>query len=161
MQEEKRRISSDALFSAIAELLAEHRQAVFTVTGMSMWPFLCHGRDQVVVEACDPKMLKKGDIVLLQTVLGNYLLHRLTKLDGNRFETTGDGNCFRDGWFDHACVRARVVTLLRKGRRIDCHAFLWKLIFRFWMLLFPVRPLLLRLLVQISQTKQHLSQRDR
>lgn len=39
MDKEKRWISSEELFSAIEELLAENRQAVFTVTGMSMWPF--------------------------------------------------------------------------------------------------------------------------
>ena len=51
MEKEKKLISSQELFSAIGELLAQGRQAVFTVTGMSMWPFLCHGRDQVVVQA--------------------------------------------------------------------------------------------------------------
>lgn len=60
MMEEKRWISSKALFTAMEALLAEDRQAVFTVTGMSMWPFLCHGRDQVIVKRCSPNNLKKG-----------------------------------------------------------------------------------------------------
>lgn len=161
MKEEKRWISSEALFSAIEELLAGGRQAVFTVTGMSMWPFLCHGRDQVVVERCAPHALKKGDIVLLKTQFGSYLLHRITKVTASQIVTTGDGNCFRDGAFSRAAVQARVVRLIRKGRSIDCASFLWKLIFRLWMLLFPARPFLLRLLVQISRTKQHITQRSR
>ena len=109
MEKEKKLISSQELFSAIGELLAQGRQAVFTVTGMSMWPFLCHGRDQVVVEACKPEEIRVGDVVLLQTYLGNYLLHRVTKIKGDCFETTGDGNCFRDGYFPFSVVRARVV----------------------------------------------------
>lgn len=153
MKEEKRWISSEALFSAIEELLAENRQAIFTVTGMSMWPFLCHGRDQVVVEHCNSEDLKKGDIVLFQTVLGNYMLHRITRLDENHIETTGDGNCFRDGWFSTDCVKARVVKLIRKGKKVDCRSPVWKLIFHVWMFLFPVRNYLLRCLVKISHWK--------
>ena len=150
MTEEKRWISSEALFSAVKELLAEHRQAVFTVTGMSMWPFLCHGRDQVVVEYCDPETIKKGDIILFQTLLGKYLLHRVVRLDGRQFETAGDGNCFRDGWIDRSCVCARVTKLIRNGKTIDCGSLRWKAVFRFWMGLFPVRRVLLRILVMVS-----------
>ena len=76
-----------------------------------MWPFLCHGRDQVVVEACRPDEIRKVDIVLLHTYLGNYLVHRVTGIKEDRFETTGDGNCFRDGYFPFSCLRARVTRL--------------------------------------------------
>lgn len=96
MKIEKQLLSSELLFSAVEALLAEGRQAAFTVTGMSMWPFLCHGRDQVIVEAFQSNTLRRGDIILLQTQLQNYLLHRITKINTNRFVTTGNGNCFRD-----------------------------------------------------------------
>ena len=139
MKTEKKLISSKILFTAISEQLAEQRQAVFTVTGMSMWPFICHGRDQVVVGVCNSGSLKRGDIVLLQTPPGNYLLHRITKLKSDRFETTGDGNCFRDGYFPFSCIRAKVVKIIRKGKVIDCTSLGWKLIFRLWMFLYPIR----------------------
>ena len=64
MIEEKQWISSEVLFAAIAEQLAAGRQAAFTVTGMSMWPFLCHGRDQVIVGQAERASLRRGDIVL-------------------------------------------------------------------------------------------------
>ncbi|MGM9889487.1 MAG: S24/S26 family peptidase, partial [Floccifex porci] len=64
-------VSDQELFSVIGEVLAEQRQALFVVTGMSMWPFICHGRDKVIVEKVDSEKLKKGDIILLQTPLGN------------------------------------------------------------------------------------------
>lgn len=120
MKIEKSGISANVLFPAIDELLAEGRQAAFTVTGMSMWPFLCHGRDQVIVEACQPDMLRRGDIILLQTHLGNYLLHRITRKTGNGVVTTGDGNCFRDGEFPFSRIRAKVVSLIRNGKVIEC-----------------------------------------
>ena len=139
MKQEKQLISSEVLFPAIEELLAEGRQAAFTVTGMSMWPFLCHGRDQVIVEACKSEELRKGDIILLRTPLKNYLLHRITKLTDDGFVTTGDGNFFRDGQFPFHCFRARVVKLVHRGKVIDCRSRKWKLLSNIWMALFPVR----------------------
>lgn len=150
---EKRWISSDALFLAVQESLSQGNMASFTVTGMSMWPFLCHGRDQVVVEACQPSAVKKGDIILLQTPLGNYLLHRVTKVTALGFETTGDGNCFRDGCFPFLCLRAKVVKLIRKGKEIDCSLWYWRIVFFIWNLLFPIRKELLLLLRKISRLK--------
>lgn len=157
METEKQWISPSDLFSAIQELLAEGRQAAFTVTGMSMWPFLCNGRDQVIIELCHPEEIHKGDVILLQTYYGNYLLHRVTKLKKDSFQTTGDGNCFRDGFFPFSCLRARVVQLVRKGKNIDCGLARWKLISFIWMLLFPIRRPLLRLLRKISQMKRKIN----
>ena len=150
---ETERLAPEALFSAVEEQLAVGRGASFTVTGMSMWPFICHGRDQVVVTACDPASLRIGDIVLFQTPLGNYMLHRITGLRADAFETTGDGNCFRDGWFSRECVRARVVSICRAGKTIDCDARCWRFAFRVWAFLFPIRGGLLRLLRRVGRWK--------
>ena len=146
MKETDQWISSEELFAAIEEILSNGKQAEFTVTGMSMWPFLCHGRDRVIVEKAAPDSLRKGDIVLFQTLRGTYLLHRITRLDGQRFQTTGDGVCLRDGWFPLEAVTARVVKLIRNQKEIDCHSRMWKCVFRLWMALFPIRGLLLKIL---------------
>lgn len=132
-------ISAKVLFPMIEKLLAEGRQAAFTVTGMSMWPFLCHGRDQVVVASCQLDSLRPGDIILIQTHLSNYLLHRITKITASGFVTTGDGNCFRDGEFPFSCVKAKVTCLIRNGKRIECSGWKWKFVSWFWMFLFPIR----------------------
>ncbi len=132
-------VSAQELFPVIKELLAEGRQAAFTVTGMSMWPLLCHGRDQVVLEACDPGQLAVGDILLFRAPPGNYLLHRVTALRPGQFQATGDGNFFRDGWFSNSCVQGRVVRLIREGKHIDCGGGTYRAACRVWMHLFPVR----------------------
>lgn len=132
-------VSAQVLFPIIKELLAEGQQAAFTVTGMSMWPFLCHGRDQVVLDVCTPETLKVGDILLFQTKVGNYMLHRVTALRANQFQTTGDGNSFRDGWFSNTCILGRVVRFIRKGKTVDCYSRKYRIICRLWMFLFPIR----------------------
>lgn len=153
MKEEKLCVSSESLFSAMDELLAKNRQAVFTVTGMSMWPFLCHGRDQVILEKCDFAHLKKGDVVLFRTPLGNYMLHRITRLESEYFETTGDGNCIRDGRFPISCIIARAAVFIRKEEIISCDSVLWQSVFRIWGLMFPIRLYLLKILTVISRIK--------
>ena len=151
MKIEKQLLSSELLFSAIEALLAEGHQASFTVTGMSMWPFLCHGRDQVIVEACQSNTLRRGDIILLQTQLQNYLLHRITKINANGFVTTGDGNCFRDGEFPFSCVRAKVICLIRNGKKIECGCWKWKFISQLWMVLFPIRKWIFKMWFHIRK----------
>ena len=150
---EKVGIHSDDLFGMLLPLLKEGRHAIFTVSGMSMWPFICHGRDQVVVEACDPADLRVGDIVLFRTPLGNYMLHRITGLRPDAFETTGDGNCFRDGWFPRDIVEAKVAEIHRDGKTIRCDAPGWRVAFAFWRAMFPVRRQLLSLLQWVGQYK--------
>lgn len=139
METERRKISSKILFDAIAEQLAERRQAVFVVTGMSMWPLICHGRDSVIVESVDSSVLHKGDIVLLKATETKYLLHRVTKLCPDGFETTGDGNCFRDGVFPYETLVARVVKVVRNGKTIDCQCWLMRLWGNVWMTAYPCR----------------------
>lgn len=155
MDIEKQLISSKELFSAIEELLAEGRQAAFTVTGMSMWPLLCHGRDQVVVEACLPDLLRRGDIILLQTHLENYLLHRITKKTATGVVTTGDGNCFRDGEFSFSCIRAKVVSLVRNGKTVKCSGWKWNVMSQIWMALFPIRKLMFAVWFRIRKYVRH------
>lgn len=140
METEKRWITSRLLFTAVSEQLAAHRQAAFTVTGMSMWPFLCHGRDQVVVE--EPGPLRRGDIVLYRVSEQKYILHRITRLTGTTFQTTGDGNFARDPELPRSCIVARVCSVVRKGRTLACSSFRWRALSRLWMALFPLRPVM-------------------
>ncbi len=145
----KKGIHTSDLFEALILMLEEGQKAIFTVSGMSMWSLICHGRDQVIVTACDSAALHVGDIILFRTQLGNYMLHRITALRTDAFETTGDGNCFRDGWFPRECVRAKVVSIRRSGKTIDCSDWRWRVVFACWRVLFPVRKGLLRLLLRI------------
>lgn len=116
-----------------------------------MWPFLCHGRDQVVLDYCSLDSLKVGDILLFQTEQGNYLLHRVTALRKHQFQTTGDGNYFRDGWFANNCIIGRVVYFIRKDKQIDCCNVKYRLLSRLWMILFPFRRLLFPIWLHIRR----------
>lgn len=139
MQNEKRWISSQVLFTAVKDQLAENRQSVFTVTGMSMWPFLCNGRDQVIVGKMEKEKLKKGDILLYCASENGYILHRVTCLKEDCFQTTGDGNLYRDYPLPYECIVAKVYKVVRNGKMIACSNIGWKIFSTMWMYLFPVR----------------------
>lgn len=158
MTERHEYIDTALLFSMVEEELQNGRKVSFTVTGMSMWPFICHGRDSVILRAVDPAVLKVGDIVLFKIpVYEKYLLHRITKLENSRFVSTGDGNCFRDGCFPLSCVIGVVETIEYKGRPIAVSSPIHRLPAALWRLTYPIRPLLLKLLRFGSKIKQRLA----
>ena len=146
-------LPASELFENIRQFLHEGNLVSFTVTGNSMWPLLEHGRDQVILESCAGKPLKKGDIVLFMPVEGRYLLHRIDWVKEGRFRTIGDGSCAQDGIFDQACVVGRAVTLVRKGKEISCKNWLYQLSSRVWLALFWIRPVLLSVLWKIAKWK--------
>lgn len=137
-------VSADALFDAVREELNENHRAAFVVSGNSMWPLLASGRDTVILSSVDPEKVRKGDIVLLKEEDGHYLLHRVTKVKDGQIETTGDGCCYRDGFHARNTILARVDEVKRKGRRIRCTSFFWRMAFSLWMALYPLRPLIFR-----------------
>ena len=153
-QPELIRLPATELFENIRQLLHEGYSVSFTVTGSSMWPLLGHSRDQVVLESCVGKSLKKGDIILFMPANGRYLLHRIDWVKDGKFRTIGDGSCVRDGVFDEACVVGRVVTLVRKGKEISCTNRLYKLSIGVWLALLWARPVLLKVLRKIAVWKQ-------
>lgn len=156
MKTETRRIHAEELFPAIEELLAENRQAVFTVTGNSMRPFLCHNRDQAILEKCDARTLKKGDIILFCPYPGRYILHRITAKAPGGYITTGDGNLHRDGYIHYPNIAAKTVQIIRKGKMIECSHLSWKILSYLWMSLFHVRKQMLLLINAVSKTKKHI-----
>ena len=136
-------IPPEELFEAVFQLLQEGYDAEFTVVGNSMWPFLVHKRDQVTVRKADGSLLKKGDIVLLKND-GGYLLHRITRIKKGTVQTTGDSNCYRDGFVPVENIVGRVVCFTRKGKKISCDGFFYRAVSWVWRVLFPLRPLLVR-----------------
>ncbi|MBQ2974709.1 MAG: S26 family signal peptidase [Clostridia bacterium] len=147
-------IENEIFMESVEEMLNSGYEVDFTVTGNSMWPFLSHARDRVIVERFQNNNLKKGDIILFKPIPGKYLLHRIIKLNSDCFQTAGDGNCFSDGSFPHCTIVARVCKIIRKGKSIPADSLKYKIFSRCWTLLFPIRKPLLRLMISIVKIKK-------
>ena len=79
----------------IAEVLAQGHRARFTATGDSMHPFIRSGQ-RLVVEAVDPRALRRGDVVLARLERG-LTAHRVVSIERRGEEivsiTTRGDNC--------------------------------------------------------------------
>ena len=106
--------------------------------GSSMQPLIRRSIDPVTIVPLQ-RPLKKGDVVLFTTGPGRYVVHRIWKIEENRFQTLGDNCIDPDGWLPLENILGQAVSFRRKGRlyRLDTPgARLWG---RFWMLLYPIR----------------------
>ena len=117
----------------------------FQVTGGSMMPFVRPFRDNVMIVAVKEEELKVGDIVLFpgKYLGGDYCLHRLYRIDGDRVQTFGDGNLRPDHWQSKSQLLGKALLIKRGWLTIDCESRRWRIIFRLWNALLPLRPVLL------------------
>lgn len=156
MENKEQFISSGDLFPLIMEQLRKGNRVRFTVSGISMAPWLINNRDQVELISVEGIRLKKGDIILFQPSEGKYVLHRITQVTPEGYITTGDGNLHRDGMVSREALMAKAVRMIRKGHTMDCESLRWKMIFRVWMLLFPIRGFLLKSMSTVGKFKSNI-----
>lgn len=110
-----------------------------------MLPFVRPFRDNVMIVAVKEEELKVGDIVLFpgQYLGGDYCLHRLYRIDGDRVQTFGDGNLRPDHWQPKSQILGKALFIRRGRLTIDCQSSRWQKAFCLWGRLLPLRPVLL------------------
>ncbi|MCC3869643.1 signal peptidase I [Terrisporobacter mayombei] len=156
MEKTTRKVSTHDLFPIIEELLAMDRQAIFTVKGRSMLPFIGDNRDQVVLDKKDFSNLKVGDIILFKNKYNNYILHRIYSISQEGYLTIGDGNLHFDGYVKKDEIIGVVIKIIRKNKEIDCNSKYWKSIFYIWMKLLPLRGTMLKIYSNSSKLKRKI-----
>lgn len=139
-----RRVDPQAYLPQMVEILDVGRQLLIPVSGNSMMPFLCAGRDYVLLESVKFHPVKRGDIVLFQRETGQFVLHRVWSADRDSYKMIGDGQEFIEGPIGAQQLRAVAVGIKRKGtwlRKGSC----WNLFFRWiWLRVVPYRTRILR-----------------
>ena len=110
------------------------------LNGSSMGPLIRRQRDYVTIVPMD-RLPRRGDIVLFpgKRLGGDYVLHRVWKVEGRRMLTLGDGCLAPDGWMDVDQAWGRAVRIERGRRAIDPDRRFWNITATLWMGLFPVR----------------------
>ena len=103
----------------IDDCFAQGLDVTFTVTGNSMQPLFEHNRDQAVLTKADPNELKPGDIPLYIRKSGQYVLHRIARVENGAYTMVGDAQvALEKGIRPEQIVGSSRVY--RKGRYIDC-----------------------------------------
>lgn len=87
---ETRTVTVDAqlLGQVIAQTVAEGGSFVLTITGNSMRPWLKPGVDRVRLAKAGT--VREGDVVFFRRITGEYVLHRVIRVEGETLTVNGD-----------------------------------------------------------------------
>ena len=114
------------------------------VSGRSMTPFLIDGRDTVYLSRLE-RPARRGDILLYQRASGQYVLHRVWKVEKDgTFTMVGDAQTELEPGIREDQIIAIVTLVLRKGKPVVPGGFWWVFFEKVWIRMVPLRPLFWR-----------------
>lgn len=115
MHDMKMVVHNDEFFAQVLERLEDGHTATIPVKGFSMLPFIRGGKDLVVLENAAGD-IKKDDIVLFK-IHGKYIMHRVLRTDGKRFDIQGDGVWLGHEYPTREQILAKATKILRAGKK--------------------------------------------
>ncbi len=151
---EVKKIKSAEMFPVIKEILEGGGRAWITVTGMSMYPFLREDVDSVELSPTSIDAVNRGDIVLIQRVTGEYILHRVLRRGKESFYIIGDAQQWIEGPLMPEQLIAVVTAVKRNKLQFSCQNKLWKLLVRVWINIVPLRHIFLKGIRFLAKVKR-------
>lgn len=133
-------VSMEELSPIIESVISTGGDAVLCITGNSMLPLWRDKHNNVKLTACDVNELKVGDIPLYKRENGQYVLHRIVKVNDDSFDLLGDAQCV----VEKGLEKHRVIAMVKgyyteSGKYISCDSKQHKLYFSIWSFLLPIR----------------------
>ena len=125
------RVPMDELIPLIRERLAANHSVKLSPKGVSMLPMLRDGMDTVTLSPVDGK-LKKYDIPLYKRENGQYVLHRIVKVNETGYTCIGDNQFVYEKNVPHSSVIAVVTSFTRKGKSRSVNSPSYRIYCRFW-----------------------------
>ena len=133
-------------YDSIEQVIAEKGISISSSSGYSMYPMLRNRRDMIVVEKVD-RPLKKNDVPLYRLKSGKLVLHRILKVEEDRYIIRGDNTCVLE-YIPKENVIGVLKEFYRDKKRYNCETskkykiyvffmratypfrYFWKIIFR-------------------------------
>lgn len=144
METKKVQTSLAKLSPILLTMLEENIDVTLRVTGNSMNPLLMHKRDSVIFTKCDKFNLKKGDIPLYKRSNGQYVLHRIIKVNENSYNLCGDNQYVIEKNLAKENIIAVVKAYERNGKLCSCNDFAYNVYWRLRVFSIPFRYFLHR-----------------
>ena len=139
-----RRVDLEHMHPIITEKLSSGGEVIFTSAGTSMLPTLRDREDQVCIVR-PPKRLRKYDLPFYNRDSGQYVLHRIAKVNADgTYTLRGDHQFVNEEGVRSDQIIGVVKGFWRGGRYIPCDNPWYRLYCRIWWLLYPVRYVVLR-----------------
>ena len=145
----RRFYSMKELAPVIEQTVSDGRKVRFTITGNSMFPLFSDRRDRVIVEKAD--CVKKYDIVLHLRDDGHYILHRVIGKKNGLYTIAGDNEITKERNVRPDQIIAKVTAFERKDREYTTDSKIYKLYSRVWLLVFPLRRVLLGIMLSVRR----------
>lgn len=128
----------------MVEKLAAEGVVIFTSTGTSMLPTLRDRKDQVCIVRA-PEPLRKYDLPFYIRDTGQYVLHRIVKVNADgTYTLRGDHQMVNEPGIRPDQIIGQVKGFWRNGRYIACDNPWYRLYCRVWWFLYPARYVVLR-----------------
>lgn len=134
------------------ERLAAGESVKFTPQGTSMKPMILGGRDQVILSP-KPEKWKKYDLPFYQRDNGQYVLHRIVKVD-KTITCIGDNQFEYEEGLRPDQMIAIATGFVRKGKTRSTKRFSYRIYCRFWHWSRGVRHILLRVRYKLKSMKK-------
>jgi hypothetical protein len=132
------KLDSSEFLNILSERFANDIDVSLKVTGNSMSPFLCEGRDTVFLEKFKGKVTK-GDIMFYKRKDGKCILHRVVRIKDDKVWFIGDAQNYTEGPLSVDCIIAECNSAVRKGVRITKKNPCWMFFRYVWINLIPLR----------------------
>ena len=129
-----------------------HTPVSIPVSGISMCPVL-HPGDQVFLELPQGK-LKQGDVVLFTRPTGQYILHRIRKINADgSYTMMGDNQTWTEKVASAEQLHAKVVAVQRSGKMSKPGDSDWWFYENPWRWCAPVRKQLCQIYGRVRKKK--------
>jgi len=111
-----------------------------------MRPLFAHNKDSVVLMKCDVFQLKRGDMPLYKRDNGQYVLHRIIKVNKDSYNLCGDGQYTIEKNLPKKNVIAVVKSFEQNGKMYSSHCLGYQIYWRFRVLTIPFRRIFHRII---------------
>ena len=136
-------IDTGAYISVLKELVEEGHEVSLLVSGNSMSPFLVNQRDYIYFKRPD-RELRKGDMVFYQRNTGQYVMHRICRVENNQYYMVGDAQQEIEGPLERGQIFALITKAKRKGKIIQKGNFWWEFFEHIWIRVIHHRRILVK-----------------
>lgn len=124
----------------LAEQLDRSGIIIHTNKGTSMLPLLRENRDLMVIRKKDTAYLRKYDAVLYLRDNGEYVLHRVLKVNTDSYWVIGD-NCINGEEIHDNQILGVLEEIVRGGKTIKVTDKSYRIFVRVWWIIYPIRVL--------------------
>lgn len=128
--------------SPLAKEIVSGKPVVTMTSGDSMEPLLYHRSTRVVIWKAEGT-LKKGDLPVYRRPSGQFVMHRIIRVDDSYYYTRGDNRIGLEQ-VPKEWVLGIVTEIYRKGRHINVTDCNYRLYVKVWNLIYPIRYILYR-----------------